>query len=131
MGQRYQGVDASVESEHATVLLAYVLHLGGSIAAVPSLIGLSLNYLKRSEADQALMTHHVWMTRTFWWALAWLVLGALTTAVFVGWLVIGIVWIWYVYRQLLGMIRLANGESMAVPARPARSGAADLAVTGR
>ena len=116
MGQHFQqlqGVDASVESERATVLLAYVLHLGGSIAGVPSLVGLALNYLKRHDADPALTTHHHWMTRTFWWALGWLVLGVLTTALFIGWLVIAIAWLWYVYRQVLGLIRLANGESMA------------------
>ena len=40
------------------------------------------------------------------------VLGWLTTVLLVGWLILGLAWLWYVYRHVLGLIRLANGESM-------------------
>ncbi len=112
MNQQSQSVDANVLPERTTVLVAYVLHLVGSVAAVPSLIGLLLNYLKRGDVDEALATHHRWMIRTFWWALLWVVLGWLTTVLLVGWLILGLAWLWYVYRHVLGLIRLANGESM-------------------
>lgn len=112
MSQHSQSVDANVESERAVVLVAYVLHLIGSVTAVPSLVGLLLNYLKRNEVDELLASHHRWMIRTFWWGLLWVVIGAVTTVLLVGWLVLGLVWLWYVYRHVLGLIRLANGESM-------------------
>jgi len=114
MNQHSQSIDAHADSERATVLIAYVLHLIGSIAAIPSLIGLLLNYLKRSEVDALLASHHRWMIRTFWWALLWVVIGWVTTVVLVGWLILGVAWLWYVYRHVLGLIRLANGESMQV-----------------
>lgn len=113
MSQHSQSVEANVESERATVLLAYVLHLIGSFAILPSLIGLLLNYLKRSEVEELLATHHRWMIRTFWAALLWAVIGGVTTVLLIGWLILGLVWLWYVYRHVLGLIRLANGESMA------------------
>lgn len=113
MSQHSQSVDANVESERGFVLLAYVLHLIGSVAAVPSLIGLFLNYLKRNDVDELLGSHHRWMIRTFWWALPWAVLGWLTTSLLIGWPILALVWLWFVYRHLLGLIRLANGESMA------------------
>ncbi|HEX6994007.1 MAG TPA: hypothetical protein VF339_07645 [Gammaproteobacteria bacterium] len=112
MNQHSQSVGANVESERATVLLAYVLHLIGSVSAIPSLIGLLLNYLKRGDVDERLASHHGWMIRTFWWALLWVVVGWVTTILLVGWLILGLVWLWYVYRHVLGLIRLANGESM-------------------
>jgi len=114
-----QSVDA-VEPERAAVLVAYLLHLVGSAGALPGLFALSLpnfvalamNYVKRSGAGSLLSSHHAWMIRTFWWALPWAALGYVTTKVAVGWLILGLVWLWYVYRHVLGLIRLANGEPM-------------------
>lgn len=106
------GLDDDLESERTFVLVAYVLHLVGSIAGVPSIAGLVVNYVKRSEAGELLATHHSWMIRTFWWAAAWIVIGWITRWVLIGWLVLGLTWIWYVYRHVLGLIRLANGDPM-------------------
>lgn len=113
-------LDAQVEPERAAVLVAYLLHLAGSAGALAGLLALSLpnvvalvmNYVKRSGAGSLLESHHAWMIRTFWWALPWAVLGLLTTGFVVGWLILGLAWLWYVYRHVLGLIRLANGERM-------------------
>lgn len=113
MTERFESLGANVESERTLVLVAYVLHLIGSVAALPSIAALILNYLKRNDSGEFLGTHHEWMVATFWWALLWVVIGWLTTVVLVGWLVLGVTWLWYVYRHLLGLVRLANGEAMA------------------
>lgn len=107
-----ESLSSSVESERAVVLIAYVLHLVGSVTALPSLAALVMNYLKRNDADELLGTHHDYMIRTFWWGFFWFLIGTVATLVLVGWLVLGLVWLWYVYRHLLGLIRLANGEAM-------------------
>jgi uncharacterized membrane protein len=114
MSQPSESVQTNIESDRAIVLVAYVLHLIGSVAAVTSLIALLLNYLKRNETDSLLASHHDWMIRTFWWSLLWLAVGFITTILLIGWLIIALVWVWYVYRHVLGLIRLANGESMPV-----------------
>src|SRR5690606_25448590 len=107
-----QSVDANVESDRAVVLLAYVLHLIGSVAAVPSLIALVLNYLKRNDVDELLESHHSWMIRTFWWALLWLAIGFVTVFVLIGWLILGLPWLGSAYRHILGLTRRANAEPM-------------------
>lgn len=117
MTERSESVEPGVESERAATLVAYVLHLLGSVAALPSLIALVINYVKRNEVDAILASHHAWMIRTFWWALPWVLLGFITKVVLIGWLILGLVWLWYVYRHILGLIRLANGEAMQVMER--------------
>jgi uncharacterized membrane protein len=109
------GINDHVESERVFVFVAYVLHLAGSVVGLPSIAGLVVNYLKRSEAGELLATHHAWMIRTFWWAAAWLVVGWITRLVLIGWAVLALTWIWFVYRHVLGLIRLANGDSMVDP----------------
>ncbi len=105
------GLDTEAESEKALVLTAYVLHLAGSVAAVPSIVGVVFNYLKRAGAGENFASHHNWMIRTFWWALFWMSIGWVTRPV--GWAVLALTWVWFVYRQFFGLIRLANGDSMA------------------
>lgn len=99
-----------VQQQRMLVLIAYVLHLVGAIAGVPSLIGLLINYLKRGEGDPALRSHHGWMIATFWWAVLWFVVGAILTLVLVGWLIVLITWLWYIYRHVRGLLRLIDGQ---------------------
>jgi uncharacterized membrane protein len=109
------GLSADMESEKAFVLVAYVLHLVGSVTALPSVAALVVNYVKRGEVAELLGTHHDWMIRTFWRAVPFVVIGwAMKFFVigFIGWAIIGLTWIWYVYRHVLGLIRLANGDPM-------------------
>lgn len=105
---------ATAESDRMLVLAAYILHLVGSVAGLPSLVGLALNYLKRGRSGRLLDSHHRWMIRSFWWGLLWVIVGFLTSVIFIGWLILGLTWLWYVYRHVRGLINLANGEPMPV-----------------
>jgi len=104
---------ATIEQDRTVVLAAYILHLVGAIAGVPSLIGLLLNYLKRHDCAEPLASHHRWMIRSFWWALLWALLGVVLIFVVVGWLVILIAWVWYLYRHVRGLVSLLNGSPMS------------------
>ena len=106
--------ETSVESERTVVLIAYVLHLVGAIAGFTSIVGLILNYVRRGHYGEPFDSHHSWMIRSFWWGLCGVVIGCITLFIGVGWLVLGIVWLWYVYRHVRGLIALANGEPMPV-----------------
>jgi uncharacterized membrane protein len=103
----------TVESDRALVLVCYVLHLIGAVAAVPSVIGLVLNYGKRGGVESLLGSHHRWMIRSFWWALLAITIGVLTWRLFfLGVLVCGMAWLWYVYRHVRGIVQLVNGRPM-------------------
>ncbi|MGH8400120.1 MAG: hypothetical protein ACRESU_03370, partial [Gammaproteobacteria bacterium] len=59
---------------------------------------------------------HAWMIRTFWYAILWCVLIGASYLVLVGFLIgwIGffIVWVWYIYRHIRGLIYLADDKPM-------------------
>jgi uncharacterized membrane protein len=103
----------SVESDRTLVLVSYVLHLVGSIAGVTSIVGLIINYVKRSRYDDDLFdSHHAWMISSFWWALLWVVIGCITVFILIGWVILFVAWVWYVYRHVRGLIAFLNGEPM-------------------
>ena len=102
----------NADTQRTMILACYILHLVGAITALPSIIGLVLNYLNRAEAGELPGSHHRWMIRSFWWAILWLVVGYATVLLVVGWLILGLAWLWYLYRHIRGLINLVNGEPM-------------------
>ena len=103
---------SSVESDRTLALVAYALHLFGAIAAIPSIVGLILNYVKRDGYDELFDSHHAWMIRSFWWAILWCVLGLVTLVIGVGVVILVLAWLWYIYRHVRGMVALINGEPL-------------------
>lgn len=103
---------ASVESERSMALVAYVLHLMGAIAGITSIVGLALNYVWRRHGVEPFGSHHSWMIRTFWWALLWIAIGFALKLVLIGWAVVALGWLWYIYRHVRGLINLINGRRM-------------------
>ena len=64
-----------VQTDRTMALVAYILHLIGSVTGVLSIGALILNYFRRNDYADALASHHRFMIRTFWWTVLWLVIG--------------------------------------------------------
>lgn len=105
-------MDQTYDDQKIWVILCYVLHLLGAVFGLPSLIALVINYVRKDVALPDLATHHRWMIRTFWWALFWTVLSILTWVFIVGMVLAGAVWLWWMYRHIRGLIRLADALPM-------------------
>ena len=132
----------TVEPDHSLVTLThvtYALHaLGLAIGAFgastvvgafvfgwPSIIAVIINYVKKGEARGTwLESHFRWQIRTFWFALAWVVLiglvGGVLTLVLVGfailWVGLFLLGIWAIYRIARGWLALKDRRPMPVPA---------------
>ena len=83
----------------------------------PSIIAVVLNYVKRSEVRGTwLDTHFSWQIRTFWFALLWLLVGALAFATVLGIPVAVVLWIgtgiWVLYRIIRGWLALVSEKTL-------------------
>lgn len=107
---------AEKQPGETAAMIAYILHLLGAITGVLSVVALVINYIKRGDDGPEMDSHHSWMIRTFWWAIFWCIIVALTYFVLVGflvgWIGFGIIWFWYVYRHVRGLINLTEAKSM-------------------
>src|ERR1041385_4973353 len=79
----------------------------------PSIIAVILNYVKRSEVRGTwLDSHFSWQIRTFWFALLWVLVGAVLFATVVGIPVAVVLWIgtgiWVLYRIIRGWLALLS-----------------------
>ena len=121
-----------VTYNHITYLL-YVLSYftAGLLWIVP----IFMNYAKRRDADGTwLATHFDWQIKTFWYSIVWFVVGVgiITFALgsfgvsmmadsgniavgsvllaSIGFIIMGVTFIWHLYRIVRGWIALADGR---------------------
>lgn len=111
--------------------LIYGLHLFSAVNGVltsafvvtaflsgwPSVLAVVLNYVKReSTRGTYLESHFRWQIRTFWFALLWLLVGAILVITVIGipiaWVLVVLVGLWVLYRMTRGVFRLMDQQAM-------------------
>ena len=101
---------ASLKTLSTVIYALYALSLFSGITAIVAIV---LNYIKLDDARGTwLESHFRWQIRTFWWSVVWFVLGALTWIILVGWVVLGVAGIWFIYRIAKGWLNLNDGKPM-------------------
>ena len=92
-------------------VLVYGLQAAALLVGVTFFAAVILNYLRRGEVQGTwLESHFTWQIRTFWWSLAWAVLGAATLVLVVGFAILLASAVWYVYRVVRGWSELNEGR---------------------
>jgi uncharacterized membrane protein len=103
------------ESARQLTMIVYALQAASFLVPFSSIAGIIVNYVKREDvAGTWLESHFTWQIRTFWWWLAWLLVGLVLAIVVVGFFVWFADAIWLVYRIAKGWIRLSEGKPMYV-----------------
>ena len=94
--------------------LVYILQAISLVVGVTSVAGLILNYLKRDEVKGTyLESHFAWQIKTFWLALLGVILGWLLVIVLIGFLILGAVGLWYIYRIVKGWLAFNDGKELS------------------
>jgi uncharacterized membrane protein len=102
----------------------YGMYAASLLVGITAIVGIVLNYIKRDDVVGTwLESHFRWQIRTFWWALLWGIIGALTAIILIGFAILFADFVWFVYRIAKGWLRLNEGKPMYVtpppPATPA------------
>ena len=95
-------------------LVVYVLQALSFAFGITAIIGLVINYVKRDEAAGTVyQSHFDWQIRTFWWGLLWTVVGIVLSFLLVGFAVLFVVWVWAIYREVKGFLKLNDNQPVA------------------
>jgi uncharacterized membrane protein len=83
------------------------------IGSVPSIIAVILNYVKRGDARGTWAeSHYRWQIRTFWFAVLWVVVAVILIVTIIGaifgFIVLGLLTLWLIYRIARGWLRLRD-----------------------
>jgi len=97
--------ESTVQITHIT----YALYALGMVTGIFAIAGLIVAYIKRDDAvGTYLASHYSWLIRTFWWGVLWTTIGIILAIVAVGFIVLAVVWVWWVYRIIKGWLRLTE-----------------------
>lgn len=109
----YEVVSPNDRRLNNLALLVYAIQAISLFTGLPALIGLIINYLKLDDVrGTRYESHFRWQIRTFWWALLWSVLGWLLSWILIGFLVLGVAWLWFAWRVLRGFLTLNDGRAI-------------------
>jgi len=98
-------------------MVVYGMQVLSVFVGITAIVGVIINYVKRDDAVGTLYESHFnWQIRTFWWGLAWSVIGFLLLFAFgLGLLVWFVAGIWALYRVIKGFLKL-NDNQPVMPA---------------
>ena len=96
------------------VFIAYVTYALGLFIWFAPVVGVILAYVKRDEAQGSIYASHIdWLIKTFWVSLVGTVLGTFTTLILIGWLILLVTAIWFIYRVVIGLIKLNEDKPVS------------------
>jgi len=101
------------------VLIAYGLFLAGCVTGgVAAIAGVILAYVKRGEvAGTVWASHYENLILVFWVGLAGSILGIITTFILIGFLVLLAVFVWYLYRTIVGLLKAVENKPYDNPSK--------------
>lgn len=121
------------DRNRSLTIALYVLYIVAIFTAgILAVVALIINYIKFNDVKGSIFeSHFTWQIRTFWWYLFWNVMAFVpfffvfftgeNPNTFVGVAfgasvfcvaVIGLSWVWIVYRAIKGLIRVNDNQPM-------------------
>ncbi len=106
--------DEVIQKTKNVALVVYVLYALSFLYGITAIAGVVIAYVKRDDVRGTwLESHFAWQIRTFWWGIAWTVVGVVLALVGVGFLILLAVWIWAIYRVVKGWLRLNDAREVS------------------
>lgn len=96
-------------------LIIYVLYLLNLIVPITSVVGVVMAYINRGDAVEFMKTHYRFQIRTFWIGLLYGIVGALLTAILIGWLILIFTLVWFIVRCVIGIKYLNKHQAVPDP----------------
>lgn len=114
MNDLRSNLSLSIEDDAAktSALIGYGLMILGMFTGIFWLIGAIWVMVKREDARGTLFEdHYTNIMSTFWWVLAWSVVGVILAFFVVGYFVLFAVWVWSIYRIINGLAKVTANKS--------------------
>ncbi|MDT8370784.1 MAG: hypothetical protein RQ783_02200 [Gammaproteobacteria bacterium] len=95
--------------------LVYILFLVNILVPFLGIIGVVMAYVNKDDAPEWLQSHYQFQIRTFWFGLAYVLLGMLLTIILIGYFILLFTAFWIIIRCVKGMKYLDNQQAHPNP----------------
>lgn len=105
--------NTNVNADQKTlVVVCYVLFIFGIVNGFTALVGAIVAHVKRgSSRGTPWHSHYDNMIVVFWLSLVVFVLGWILHWILIGFVILGVLAIWYLYRTIRGLILSSEGRA--------------------
>ncbi len=94
--------------------ITYAMYALGLFTGLFAVVGVIMAYAKRGEFTNTIYYDHMqYLIRTFWISLIGAIVGFLLLIILIGWVLLIAVTIWYIYRIVMGAIKLNDGQGVS------------------
>ena len=101
------------KSAKTLTTIIYALYAASFFVGITAIVAIVMNYVKKDDVVGTLYESHFrWQIRTFWFALLWGCVGAITLIILIGWPILIAISIWVIYRLVKGWLRLNDNKPM-------------------
>jgi len=97
-------------SSYAKVI--YILLMISTIIGFTGLIAITMAYVMRDDCPEWLQSHYRFQIRTFWIGLLYILIGAFTFKIVIGYFILLITVVWMLIRCSKGLKQLANEQAV-------------------
>ncbi|MEX3527180.1 MAG: hypothetical protein VB143_07745 [Burkholderia sp.] len=113
----YPGGGLSSERGQSLRTLTHVLYglyaIHWLTGGITGLVAIIINYVKRADVvGTRYQAHCEWQIHTFWRALILYLIGFALIFVVVGFFILGLVWVWTLYRIIKGWLYLNDNKPL-------------------
>lgn len=92
-------------------LIAYILYLASLLMGITLFAGVIVAYVKKNEAVGTIYHDHLrYLIRTFWLLCLGTFIGFVLLIVLIGYLILIAVWLWFIYRMIVGFIKFNDNK---------------------
>jgi uncharacterized membrane protein len=104
-----------LKKEKNITMAVYALQAAAFISGITVIAAVIINYIKKEDVQGTwLESHFRWQIRTFWFGLFLGLIGGLTLILGIGFVILAVDGIWFIYRIVKGWLRLSEGKEMYI-----------------
>ncbi len=102
-----------LDSNRQLTLIIYILYALGLFSGITAIIAIIINYVKQDDVRGTwLHTHFDWQIKTFWCVLIVGIIGTLTRFLLIGYVILFVLTLWYIYRMVKGFLAFNERRSI-------------------
>ena len=102
-----------LKSAKNVTTVIYALYAVSFFLGITAIVAIIMNYVKKEDMVGTLLESHFrWQIRSFWYGLLWLIVGAITLLIGIGFIIMAVTYVWLIYRIVKGWLRLNDNRPM-------------------
>lgn len=96
------------------LMVIYILYAVSVVTGITLLVGAVIAYVKRDDFYGTPYFDHIqYLIKTFWVTLVGSIIGCLTVFLLIGFLILALVCVWFIYRVVAGFVRFYDNKPVS------------------